>query len=219
MHYQRWWKHGDPLWSAAVHTACRVEGCGGVPRSTHAELCEMHYGRQRRGVSLAGPPVLTVLPEPIACRQCGTLTCRPGGLCSARCQSRGQHGLPPTLPCASCGQAFVPFRRWKVCSYACHLERESRAQALRRLKRAGYRPADPDFFTRPQVYRRDGWICQLCYEPIDPELKWPDPGSVTLDHVVPIADGGAHTLENVQAAHASCNCAKGGGKTAAKQAS
>ncbi|HNA98897.1 MAG TPA: HNH endonuclease signature motif containing protein [Marmoricola sp.] len=59
------------------------------------------------------------------------------------------------------------------------------------------------------IYERDNWICGLCHELIDRELKYPDMNSVSLDHIIPLAANGTHTSENVQAAHLNCNIAKG----------
>ena len=62
---------------------------------------------------------------------------------------------------------------------------------------------------------RDNWMCHICDLPIDPRHNWPHPGSLTIDHIVPItpfADGqnpGTHTWDNVKAAHASCNSRRG----------
>jgi len=50
--------------------------------------------------------------------------------------------------------------------------------------------------------------CHICGEQIDYELKWPDPRSFVVDHVIPIAKGGAHTYDNTAAAHADCNSKK-----------
>ena len=60
-----------------------------------------------------------------------------------------------------------------------------------------------------RVLERDGWICQLCMEPIDMTVAWPDPLSPSIDHVVPLSKGGDHSYANCQAAHLGCNCAKG----------
>lgn len=47
--------------------------------------------------------------------------------------------------------------------------------------------------------------CWICGQPIDYSLPHVDPKSFVIDHVVPLAAGGADTLENVRAAHRDCN--------------
>lgn len=64
-------------------------------------------------------------------------------------------------------------------------------------------------FTREEVFERDGWVCSLCGDPIDPELAHPHPRSASLDHVVPMARGGGHVKANTAAAHLVCNLSKG----------
>lgn len=51
--------------------------------------------------------------------------------------------------------------------------------------------------------------CAICGLPINYELPHTSPWSFTLDHIVPIARGGATSEDNVQAAHRKCNRAKG----------
>jgi 5-methylcytosine-specific restriction endonuclease McrA len=63
---------------------------------------------------------------------------------------------------------------------------------------------DPDV-----VFERDGWRCHLCGEGIDPTLSGRDRMGPTLDHVIPLAEGGEHSYANVAAAHRSCNSRKG----------
>lgn len=60
-----------------------------------------------------------------------------------------------------------------------------------------------------EVMRRNGWICQLCDEPIDPAIRHPHRMSASVDHVVPLSKGGLHRYENCQASHLGCNCSKG----------
>lgn len=43
--------------------------------------------------------------------------------------------------------------------------------------------------------------CALCGDPIDYTLKYPDPGSFVVDHIIPIDKGGPDVLANTQAAH------------------
>lgn len=76
----------------------------------------------------------------------------------------------------------------------------------RRAREAG---AQVEIFSNVEVFERDGWICQLCMLPVDPQLSHPDPLSRSLDHIRPIALGGSHTRVNVQLAHLLCNLRKG----------
>lgn len=64
-------------------------------------------------------------------------------------------------------------------------------------------------YLREDIFSRDGWVCQICREAVDPSLKWPSRGAATIDHVVPVSKGGHDTPENVQLAHAFCNTSKG----------
>lgn len=47
--------------------------------------------------------------------------------------------------------------------------------------------------------------CHICGQPIDYDLRWPDPGSFVVDHLIPLARGGADVLTNVAPAHNRCN--------------
>jgi 5-methylcytosine-specific restriction endonuclease McrA len=55
--------------------------------------------------------------------------------------------------------------------------------------------------------------CHLCHEPIDYNADWLDPLSFTIDHIIPIARGGADVLENLAPAHRKCNRDKSDGTT------
>ena len=59
------------------------------------------------------------------------------------------------------------------------------------------------------IYERDGGICGICDEPVNAELRFPDPRSASIDHIIALANGGIHAPENVQLAHLGCNAAKG----------
>ena len=54
-----------------------------------------------------------------------------------------------------------------------------------------------------------GNVCFLCSEPISLDVKWPEPMSLSLDHIVPLANGGLHSYENCSATHLRCNLVKG----------
>jgi len=50
--------------------------------------------------------------------------------------------------------------------------------------------------------------CHICGQPIDYTLTWLDPMSFVVDHVIPLAKGGADRIENAKAAHRHCNSKK-----------
>ena len=58
------------------------------------------------------------------------------------------------------------------------------------------------------VYLRDGWICQICRKRVNKALKHPNPMSPSLDHIIPLSQGGTHTYANVQLVHLTCNLTK-----------
>lgn len=55
------------------------------------------------------------------------------------------------------------------------------------------------------------WICHLCSEKINPKLRFPNEWAATVEHIIPLSQGGTHTWDNVAAAHAWCNFQKGDG--------
>lgn len=76
----------------------------------------------------------------------------------------------------------------------------------RRARMAGV-PFSP--VERLAIFERDGWACWLCLEQVNPQLRYPDPMSASLDHVVPISLNGPHTEENARCAHLLCNARRG----------
>lgn len=85
-------------------------------------------------------------------------------------------------------------------------EEAARHDATRRARKIGATVGEP--FTNGEIFERDGWRCGLCGDGIDQARAWPDPGSASLDHVLPLSKGGAHSRENVQASHLGCNVSK-----------
>lgn len=49
-------------------------------------------------------------------------------------------------------------------------------------------------------------ICGICGRPVNKSLKFPDPLSATVDHIIPFDRGGhPSAYENLQLAHLCCN--------------
>lgn len=78
-----------------------------------------------------------------------------------------------------------------------------------------------DHTTHKQAYQKarrtvlaSSDTCALCGLPIDKSLKFPDPMSATVDHIIPIARGGHPSdLQNLQLAHLICNQMKAAKET------
>lgn len=50
--------------------------------------------------------------------------------------------------------------------------------------------------------------CHICGDDIDYDSHHLDPRSFTIDHVIPVARGGADELDNLAPAHRACNRTK-----------
>ncbi|WP_183407726.1 HNH endonuclease [Nocardioides marmoriginsengisoli] len=85
---------------------------------------------------------------------------------------------------------------------------EAIAEAYHR-RRAIKKGATVEKFSHVEVFERDNWTCGICSELVDREARWPEPLSVSLDHIIPLALGGDHSRANTQCAHLACNVRKG----------
>jgi 5-methylcytosine-specific restriction endonuclease McrA len=108
--------------------------------------------------------------------------------------------------CPECGTWFVSTQpEIRSCSKSCaHRAAGSRRRAL--LRDAFVAPV-----SRIAIYERDNWTCQLCGKPVDRESVTPSPLAPSIDHIIPLANGGTHEPANVQCAHFLCNSLKGAG--------
>lgn len=110
--------------------------------------------------------------------------------------------------CSLCGDEFVTLQGGvRFCSLRCA------RRAGRDRRRAAQRAAYVADVNRKAIYERDKWKCQLCGKRIDRNAVVPQYLAATIDHVIPLANGGTHEPANVQAAHYICNVAKGSRET------
>jgi hypothetical protein len=106
--------------------------------------------------------------------------------------------------CDGCGKKFTAAKssaRW--CSKLC----ANRHWGNVRARQA--RSPLLDSYSDREIFDRDGWLCHICGLGIDGSLNRMSPMGATIDHVFPIAKGGLDSVDNVKAAHRSCNLAKG----------
>lgn len=59
------------------------------------------------------------------------------------------------------------------------------------------------------LWLTQGVNCPLCDKAIDRDVKYPDPLSASVDHILPLSKGGAHEQSNLQWTHLVCNQKKG----------
>lgn len=63
-------------------------------------------------------------------------------------------------------------------------------------------------YTDTYIFERDNWVCGICGQKINKRLKYPNPRSKSIDHILSISKGGADAPINLQAAHLRCNMNK-----------
>lgn len=108
------------------------------------------------------------------------------------------------------GRTTEIMREWRAANRERNRENDRRYQQAHpehfrnkaRLRRALKKTAQAELVERSAVWDRDAGICGICCTPADP-ASW------HLDHVVPLALGGAHTYANTQVSHPACNMRKG----------
>jgi len=125
--------------------------------------------------------------------------------CSPKCRSVVHRAQTlRTRACIDCNADLSGTPSKVRCKQCAVVHRKKRAQGQRHERRlkAGARS---ERFKPIAIFERDGWICQLCQEPVDPERIFPDQLSASLDHKVPLSLGGDHTAANSQLAHLACN--------------
>jgi hypothetical protein len=131
--------------------------------------------------------------------------------CSRACHTAAMHQArftPSVRACAGCGVSIVALPG-AMCS-ECRVERKrDQWRQKNRKRRAELRAAASEPYTLAEIAERDRYCCQLCREPVDMSVAAPDPWSPSIDHIVPLADGGDDTRANVQLAHRTCNTRKG----------
>lgn len=114
--------------------------------------------------------------------------------------------------CEHCGNIFYSaIASQKYCSKKCKNKAKRSSDSMRkRIDKHGAQVVDTNI-TLKNVFMRDKGICQICGKPCDwDDHRWGNFGPLypTRDHVVALANGGEHSWDNIQLAHAICNSIK-----------
>jgi hypothetical protein len=168
---------------------------------------------KRASQAISTPPVL-MLTSGKRCLQCGVqpVTVGCSRYCSEECRGEatrayGRQWNAENRPhehkwyghrCADCGTPFLSSSSTgRYCSEACAVRNARRRH--KRQRRARERGNGPiERIDLPTLAERDGWRCHLCRKRVT-RKTW------SIDHLVPLVDGGAHTYDNVALAHHRCN--------------
>lgn len=199
-------RRGGPRWcSEDCKPRCIEAGCD-LPRRTKGR-CSYHYasGGPRRCLTCSSP-VQGKLKycSPDCYPQCTVTWCsergRIAGLCWRHDSQRRNIGeLRTEFSCGICGDEIAPVNQNGLAIKA--------NTRLCSPCRAGYRASSGISITA--LILRDGLDCSLCFQPIDTSLTWPNPGSISIDHIRPRSLGGSNDPSNLALSHLGCNCSKG----------
>ena len=157
------------------------------------------------------------------CRPCAKVS-RKAMLLDQERQREGRTHLPPSLVegklvdcvCAECQSWFSYIetpqyrngQQRKFCCTDCQRRNWGRRKtSIRRARMGGVKVEDIDPIA---VFIRDGWKCQICGRKTPRKHRGKHtPNAPEMDHIVALANGGAHTWANVQCACRACNSRKG----------
>lgn len=156
-------------------------------------------------------------------RQCGSHDCFMAWNHERNARYKASGPLSQDFVCATCGDVFTrpPVRgqRPRYCpehAAGRGWKRDNpgsrrRSDALRRSRVAA---AERETFDPIEIFERDGWRCQVpvCRQrsrQIRSDRSWPHPLSPSVDHIIPVIEGGGHVRANVRASHLICNTSRG----------
>lgn len=99
----------------------------------------------------------------------------------------------------------------KLCD-PCRDEADRQAKrAARRRRKARERGARCEPYTLAEIAERDGYRCRIpgCGKRVAMSRPVPHPKAATIDHIIPLVDGGEDTRTNARLAHFLCNSQRG----------
>lgn len=170
----------------------------------------------RREAKAAAPKPLSRV-RTFKCAGCNSpfTSDRKRAYCRVSCRpARVAFSYKQRCECKECGASFEQMtydgRPVLYCSDVCREEVLRRRRGVQRSKRkARLRGASIENVDPVLVFEYDAWTCMICVQPTPKEKRGTyAPDAPELDHIVPLAKGGAHSYANTQTLCRSCNQAK-----------
>ena len=186
---------------------------------TWCRACFAEYNRKRQRGEPTGP---SARADERTCQRCGAkytpMTVRPNGaFCSRKCKGDARNAAQraerlvskPDRWCVWCSGAMPKAMRVdaKFCSDKCN--NAAHAATRKAAHRSGLKNRDGDLISLAYIAERDKWRCGICGGRVAKALRHPDPMAPSVDHIVPLAAGGAPgDPANLQLTHLVCNLRK-----------
>lgn len=191
--------------------------------SAHSTYCSRECAFENKKSDKKGHPIAEAMKKMMlskvwswhGCVGCGSLLlghatkCRGCKLRDNRIKESIRNPRKHVL-CVGCGVLLG--NQIKRCS-SCKKEKQREARRkskveVRHRTRARKHQNEYVPFRRNSVFERDKYKCHICLGPCMPPTKKYHPMAATIDHVVALANGGSHTIDNAATAHWICNSYK-----------
>jgi ribosomal protein L37E len=148
--------------------------------------------------------VTTYLHKKYCCSECGYA----GNLRDKR-QEWADNFVPKHFKCKECGKDVTtecgkPFSSF--CSIECQEKYVSKGYNQRRKEQMRSAYKEPVSFKK--IYKRDKGMCGICGMEVPYDKSPTNIWGATIDHIIPISQGGTHEPSNCQLAHRLCNSIK-----------
>lgn len=152
------------------------------------------------------------------CARCATIfrpdVGKPSKYCLTSCTYSRAKAMQLTCRLTGCSDCTAPTKprgratRCERCQFIAMATRKDANSARRRYIES----AGDNGISWRTVGERDSWICHLCSRKVLQQPgKAKNPKGATVDHLIPLADGGLHIWQNVGLAHRDCNMSRGSG--------
>lgn len=229
-HYRRFQRHGSAELNSGKCAHCgkafEQKQCTAIYCSKYCKRAAWAVTNRDRLAELNARKVSTVWAA--YCETCGDafVSRKKRAYCSDSCRPKaerppyelGRYYTPPVRTCGCCGLQWSAIRRVGCSVFCpspeCQIARLRAIRAARgnkshidRAKKHGRRYG---YFNVLRVLIRDNWTCKICGVKTPKKLRGQQvPNAPEIGHIVAIADGGDHVIENCQCECRACNATKG----------